>query len=280
MNCKFIMLSGGASLSCPADKLDIAFQFVRSFTREVLKRGGGIVVLAGDEESTKGEHGVPHVFDWLVLREAGHYAKSTTEEPRRYARIIMSDEAPESKIEDANLRLLKNLEQRNVIELYPIRREVFTGGEYRKVMVEQADAMIAIGGGKGTYSAGRGMAALGKPVLPIDLQLGSTVDDGDGAVALHREMVSNPSRFLPNTHQSVKDRFGLISLDREINDPEVVAQVSAEMLARELDAISTSEKPLKAKLRLTVAWQAVKALPIIASAIKILEWARGLLPFA
>ena len=77
----------------------------------------------------------------------------------------MSDEAPESKIEDANLRLLKNLEQRNVIELYPIRREVFTGGEYRKVMVEQADAMIAIGGGKGTYSAGRGMAALGKPVL-------------------------------------------------------------------------------------------------------------------
>ena len=74
MNCKFIMLSGGASLSCPADRLDIAFQFVRSFTREVLKRGGGIVVLAGDEESTKGEHGVPHVFDWLVLREAGHYA--------------------------------------------------------------------------------------------------------------------------------------------------------------------------------------------------------------
>ena len=238
MNGKFITLSGSASLSCPADKLDIAFQFVKSFTGEVLRRGGGLVVLAGDEESTKEEHGAPHVFDWLVLREVENYAQSTTEVPRPYARVVMSDEAPESKIDDANLRLLRNLEQRNVVELFPIRREVFTGGEYRKVMVERADAMIAIGGGKGTYSAGIEMIAKGKPVLPLDLQLGSTVDDGDGPVALHREMLSNPDRFLANTHRSVKNRFGLISLEREINEPEAVARASAELLARDLDAIS------------------------------------------
>ena len=173
MNGKFIMVSGSASLSCPADKLDIAFQFVRGFTGEVLRRGGGLVVLAGDEESTRDEHRAPHVFDWLVLREVENYAETTTEDSRPYARVVMSDEAPESKIDDANLRLLRNLEQRNVIEICPIRREVFTGGEYRKVMVEMADAMIVIGGGKGTYSAGTAMTALRKPVLPLDLQLGS-----------------------------------------------------------------------------------------------------------
>ena len=193
MNGKFILLSGSASPSCPADKLDIASQFVKSFTGEALRRGGGIVVLAGDEISTQDGHGRPHVFDWLALREVENYAKSTTEPSRPYARVVMSDEAPESKIDDANLRLLRNLEQRNVIELCPIRREVFTGGESRKVMVERADAMIAIGGGKGTYSAGTEMIAQGKPVLPFDLQLGSTVDDGDGAVALHREMVPAPT---------------------------------------------------------------------------------------
>ncbi len=280
MNGKFIMLSGSASLSSPADKLDIAFQFVKSFTGEVLRRGGGLVVLAGDEESTKDEHGAPHVFDWLVLREVENYAESTTEVPRPYARVVMSDQAPESKIDDANLRLLRNLEQRNVVELCSIRREVFTGGEYRKVMVERADAMIAIGGGKGTYSAGLEMIAKGKPVLPFDLQLGSTVEDGDGAVALHREMLSNPDRFLANTHRSVKNRFGLISLEREINEPEAVARVSAELLARDLDVISLSDQSTSIRRRLTTAWQAVKTLPIIASAIKIVEWARGLLPFA
>ena len=279
MRDRFILLSGSASPLCPADKLLIASRFVKNFTGEVLRQGGGVVVLAGDEESTKDEHGAPHVFDWLALREVETYAETTTEVPRPCARIVMSDAAPESKIGPANLRLLRNLQQRNVVELCPIRREVFTGGEYRKVMIERADAMIAIGGGKGTYSAGIEMVAQGKPVLPLDLQLGSIVEDGDGAVVLHRELVSDPGRFLPNTHQAVKNRFGLLSLDREINDPESVARVSAEILARELDAILPSDQPMNVKRRLATAWQAMKALPVIASAIKIMEWARGLLPF-
>ena len=279
MNSKFIMLSGSASLSCPGDKLDIAFQFVRGFTGEVLRRGGGLVVLAGDEESTKDEHGTPHVFDWLILREVENYAESTTEVPRPYARVVMSDEAPESQIEADNLRLLRDLEQRNVVELCLIRREVFTGGEYRKMMTERADAMLAIGGGKGTYSAGAEMISQGKPVLPLDLQLRSTAEDGDGAVTLHREMVSDPSRFFPNMHQDVTNRFGLFSLDREINAPEAVARVSAEMLARELDAIHPTDQSMNLRGRLVTAWQAVKALPVIASAIKIVEWAKALLPF-
>ena len=99
-------------------------------------------------------------------------------------------------------------------------------------------------------------------------------------MALHREMVLNPVRFLPNTHQEVKNRFGLLSLAREINDPAVVARVSAEILARELDAIPLPDQSTSIKRWLATAWQAVKTLPFIASAIKIIEWARGLLPFA
>ena len=212
------------------------------------------MVLAGDEESTEDEHGTPHIFDWLVLREVGFYAESTTETPRPYARVVMSDAAPESKIDDANLRLLKNLEQRKVVELCPIRREVFTGGEYRNVMSKQADAMVAIGGGKGTYSAGTDMMAQGKPVLPLNLQLGSIVQDGDGAVALYREMVSAPGRFFPNTHQDIRNRVGLLSLDRGINDPEVVARVSAEMLAKELDAVTLPDRSTSITRRVTTAW--------------------------
>ena len=118
------------------------------------------------------------------------------------------------------------------------------------------------------------MIASRKPVLPLDLQLGSTVDDGYGAVALHWEMVSNPVSFLPNTYQDLKNGFGLLSLEREINSPEVVARVSAEMLARELDAIPPTEHSTSARRRLTAAWQAVKALPMIAAAAeKSSRWA-------
>ena len=279
MHGKFIMVSGSASPSCPADKLLIASQFIKSLTGEVLRRGGGLVVLAGNEESSKDEHGVPHVFDWMVLREVENYAEGTTEDSRPYARIVMSDEAPQSRIELANLRLLRNLEQRNVVELCPIRREVFTGGEYRKVMIERADAMIAIGGGKGTYSAGTEMIAQGKPVLPLDLQLGSIVQDGDGAVALYREMVSAPVRFFPNTYHDSRNRLGLLSLSRGINDARTVARVSVEVLAKELSAIPLPDQPIGFARRLVVVWQATKTLPVIASAIRIFEWAKGLLSF-
>ena len=279
MNGRFVLISGSAGQSCPAEKLDVASQFVRSFTGEVLRRGGGVVVLAGDKESLKDEHGAPGTFDWLALQEVERHVTSTTESLRTYARIIMSDKAPESKIDDASLRLLRNLEQRNAVELYHIRREVFTGGEYRTVMVERSDAMIAIGGGKGTYAAGTGMIALGKPVLPLDLQLGSTADDGDGAVVLHREMISNPRRFFPSTHHDVTNRVGLLSLDRGINDAGTVARVSAEMLAKELEATPLPEQLTNTKRRLTAAWQFAKALPIVASAIKVIEWVKGLIPF-
>ena len=207
-------------------------------------------MLAGSEEATKDEHGTPHIFDWLALREIEKYAESSTEPPRPYVRVVMSDAATESKIDPAKLRLLQHLEQRNVVELLPIRREVFTGGEYRKVMIEQADAFVAVGGGKGTYSAGTDMMAQGKAVLPLDLQLGSIVEDGDGAVALRKEMISAPDRFFPNTHQEMRNRIGLLSLDRGINDAGTVARVSAEVLARELSAILPSDQPTHIMQRL------------------------------
>ena len=237
------------------------------------------MVLAGSEEGTRDEHGTPHIFDWLALREIEKYVESSTEPPRPYVRVVMSDMAQESRIDPANLRLLKNLEQRNVVELFPIRQEVFTGGEYRKVMIEQADAFVAVGGGKGTYSAGTDMIAEGKTVLPLDLQLGSFVQDGDGSVALHREMISAPERFFPNTHQEMRNRIVLLSLDRGINDAGSVARVSAEMLARELSTNLPSDQPVHIRQRLATVWQGAKALPVLASAIRILEWVRSLLPF-
>lgn len=275
MRDRYILVSGSAGRSCPPDKLDTAVVFVRKFTEEVLRRGGSVVVLAGDEEATKDERGISHVFDWLVLRAVEQHIQSTTEVSRTYARVVMSDEAPESKIDDDNLRLLKDLEQRNAVKRDHIRREVFTGGAYRDLIAERSDAMLAIGGGKGTYSAGEKMTKMAKPVLPLDLQLGSLADDGNGAVDLHREMLSDPGRFFPNTQRDVLNRIGIVSLDRDINEAEGVAQAAAEMLERELNNAPQRDWRASTGRRLRDAWQAANSLPPIAAAIKIVEFFRG-----
>ena len=41
------------------------------------------------------------------------------------------------------------------------------------------------------------MTAAGKPVLPLDLDLGASQNDGDGAVTLNREMMSHPQPLFP-----------------------------------------------------------------------------------
>ena len=237
------------------------------------------MVLAGGEESTKNEQGTPLIFDWVAMREVERYAENTTEPPRSYARLVMSDDAPQSRIEDANLQLLRNLEQRNVAERFHIRQEVYTGGEYREVMTELADAMVAVGGGKGTYSAGTVMTLIGQPVLPLDLLLGSIVEDGVGAVALHREMVSNPDRFFPNTNETLKNKLGLISLNRGINEPGTAAQAAVEMLENEFGVVPVRGDSLSSKFRMARYVKFMRELPIAAAAIKIAEFLRGIFPF-
>ena len=281
MDDRYVLISGSASHACPADKLDAAVRFVTQFTAEVLKQGGGIVVLAGEEESATNHDGTPLIFDWVVLRAVAQFAERTTAQPRAYARVVMSDQAPESKIGDANLQLLKNLEQRDVVERFHIRHEIFTGGEYRSEMTGRADAMLAVGGGKGTYSAGTLMTQLGKPVLPLDLQLGSTAQDGEGALDLYREMLSDASRFFPNIHPQITNRMAMLSLNRGVVEPEAAALTAAEMLSRELSAIQPDEtQPAASKNRLLQVGQVLKELPLVAAAVRVVEFLRGLLPFA
>ena len=281
MDGKYVLISGSASRTCPLDKLDAAIRFVQTFTEEVLKRGGGIVVLAGGEESSPNDVETPLIFDWVALRAVEQFAESTTGKPRPYARAIMSDKAPESKIDDANLELLHNLEQRNVVEQTHIRREVYTGGGYRTVMTDLADAIVAVGGGKGTYSAGTAMTDLGKPVLPLDLDIGAITEDGEGAVALHREMMSDTDRFFPNTHSEIKNRMGLLSLNRGLVQPESAALAAAEMVSEKIGADQPDPAhPIRSRNPLRRVGQGLKELPLIAAVIKIVEFLRSLIPFA
>ena len=127
------------------------------------------------------------------------------------------------------------------MEVKRIRREEYTGGRYRQLEVELADAMLAIGGGKGTYICGSDMLEASKPVLPLDLKVGASLEDGEGAVRLLRELVQDPGRFFPCTKAEIIDKIDTLSLNREIHQPSVVAQRAAELLSSELG----QSKPLQ-----------------------------------
>ena len=234
MNGKYILVSGTASRDCPEQELDKASRFVQSFTAEVLKAGGGLVVLLGDENRTKGADGRPRIFDWIILRAVEEYVGVTTQVPKIHVRAVMADDAWQSRMDEGNRRTFSNLQQRGVLEVERIRRERFTGGEYRRTECELADAMIALGGGTGTYSVGEEMMELGKPVLPLDLKIGAFSEDGEGALQLHKELQSNPSDFFPATHGRVINQVEALSLQGGNHQVANVAQRAVEILSREL----------------------------------------------
>ena len=234
MKGKFVLLSGTASCACPARRLGLAIRFVQLFVAEVLKAGGGMVVLLGDENRTEDVDGRPRVFDWTVLRAIEDYVAVTTQAPRTYARAVMSDHRWHSRLDDGNRQTLTNLQQRRVLEMDRIKREEFTGGKYRAIQCELADGMIALGGGKGTYTVGRQMIASGKPVLPLDLDIGAFSEDGEGTLLLHRELQSDPSVFLPVTHGQVVNQIEALSLAGGNSEVGAVARRAVEVLSLEL----------------------------------------------
>ena len=276
MEGKYILVYGSASLSCPQERLDRSVEFVRHFTAEVLRQGGGVVVLAGDERSTKDAEGNPHIFDWIVLREVLRHAETTMEPRRTYARVVMSDAAWESKIELGNQKILSTLQQRDVLELKRIPREEFTGGEYRSVQTEWSDGMVALGGGKGTYICGKGMVDLYKPMLPMDIDVGSRSEDGLGALALYREFVKFPEDFLPKTHELVADKIETLSLQSVNTEASVVARRAVELLGRELRC-GERRGFLKSKPKIRMLWDRMSDLAKMAGIVRAIEIFKGYL---
>ena len=77
MEGKFVLVSGTAGRSCPPDRLDRALEFVDRLTTTILSAGGGLVLLLGDEDQTKGPDGKPRIFDWVILRSIENYAEAS-----------------------------------------------------------------------------------------------------------------------------------------------------------------------------------------------------------
>ena len=234
MDGRFVLFSGSASASCPNDRLDQAVEFLGCFVPEVLQAGGGFVILLGDEDGTKDSDGRPRIFDWEILRSVERYVESTTNGTRVYARVVVSDNAWRDKMRERNRGTFSNLQQRGALEIERIPREEYVGGTYRKWECDLADALLALGGGKGTYIVGREMAEMDKPVLPLDLDIGAYSEDGEGALLLHRELQADASQFFPATHNRVVDHIEAVSFQG--NTVDTVARRAVELLNREMSA--------------------------------------------
>ena len=244
MEPKYILISGSAAEDCPAEKLERAHKFVVAVTEEIVQTGNGLVVLAAGEP-TRGESddAVPLVFDWTVLRTIERILDDSSGNANRIlAHVITGADSDRKRFSPANTGLIQQLEVKNAVDVQYIDENMYYGGNYREWQADLSDAMIAIGGGKGTYDVGNRMLQAGKPVMPMHISIGSR--DDDGALKLLSEMKTDPPAFLPCSHQVVKRHLYTLSLEHiSCWSVQRIAYQVAHILAAELKADDDDNRP-------------------------------------
>ena len=237
MKPKNILIVGSASKDCDTDKIRRASEFARALTKEIISEGHSVAVLAtGEPVKTEQGQPIPLVFDWEVLRAVDDCLMRTGDTGGRpLASVFMRTDAMQTKISGDNGRLIRKLQSNNAIEVRHIEVDLYSGGEYRDWQTDFCHGMVAIGGGKGTYQVGDKMLKAGRPVMPMDAELGAYSEDGKGAVQLLSEMKSDERTFLPRNYSLVSSKLYALSLESPYWPMVRVAYTVAAILSDELD---------------------------------------------
>ena len=244
MKPKNILIVGSASKGCESEKIQRASEFAKAIAKEIISVGHSVGVLAmGEPVRIEDDQSVPLVFDWEVLRAVDESMMRTGDNSGRpLASVFMRTDAMQTKISDANGKLIRKLQSKNAIEVQHIESDLYSGGEYRDWQTDFCQAMVAIGGGKGTYQVGDKMLRAGRPVMPMDIELGAYSEDGNGAVQLLSEMKSDARTFLPRNYQLVSSKLYALSLENPYWPTERVAYTIAKILSDELDVGDGSDR--------------------------------------
>lgn len=233
---QYILITGSAAPDCPAEKLERAHEFVTAVTEAILQTGNGVTVLAGREPVSVSDDAGPAIFDWTALRAVARFRDdSSGNADRILARVITGADSFTKRFSAENRQLIQQLQEKGAIEVHHIAERLYSGGGYREQQANLSDALIAVGGGKGTYIIGDLMRADGKPVMPMDIAVGSRSSDGGGALDLLSEMKTAQRTFLPRSHEVVESSIYEMSLEQPIGSIRRVATAVARILAVELE---------------------------------------------
>lgn len=234
----YIAIVGSANPNCDVEKLERALKFARNVTVAILDTGNSVSALATYEPArAENDAQLPTAFDWEVLRTVDGYVQNQPggDAGRVLVRIATGADSDIKRFTCENRQLIRRLQEKGALEIRHIPESHHTGGEQRNRLADMSDGMIAIGGGKGTYITGDMMLAAGKPVIPMDIRIGASREDGEGALKLLSEMKSAPKLFLPVRHEIVKTRLSTLSLENSCAPVERIANEVADILKSELE---------------------------------------------
>jgi nucleoside phosphorylase len=140
------------------------------------------------------------IFDWTVLNVIHESLQqglvTISDFPERLVYTVGKSKT-EKQIPEHRRDLWESLLAGNVVEIDFLKPGRASGKAYRELQAPRGDILIIISGGEGVEELADRYIENGKPVIPLDLQIGSSCNDGNGgAPSLAMEMLAQPHRFV------------------------------------------------------------------------------------
>ena len=197
-----IHIAGSADKDSPEQLLRYAHELVAHLVQALSKEGAIFLVGVGKDPSAHPDDPTSPaiIFDWTVLAAAHKSMRDGVALAQGVQGRLISTigtSKTEQQIPESRRRIWKELREANAVKIEFIEPGWASGGLRRTRQAQLGDMFIALSGGEGVEHLAQEYAAAGKPVIPLDLDIGSSRGDGSGGAArLAREALAHPERFV------------------------------------------------------------------------------------
>lgn len=195
-----IHIAGSTSPDSDPKKLAYAHSLVAQLVDMLANEGAAFIVPFGKEPFLNDrENGPSIIFDWTVAETIHKALKEGRTQPSGPNGRLIATVAT-TKLDQhipGNRRVIfDDLRKANAIAM-DFLASGWSGGAFRRQRYAQmGDIFIGISGGEGVEHAAVEYSSKGKPVIPLDLKLGSSMSDGaGGAGRLFERALAEPTQF-------------------------------------------------------------------------------------
>jgi nucleoside phosphorylase len=208
---------------------------VRGLVHGVLAAGGGVTTLvSADPRAEPNDPDSAFTFIWTVLTAVDTYVAGFAPLALRrvVARVVLSPKTLAERLPDHHRATWERLVRAGCLELHYVDDAAYFGGSFRPVQARHGDALVIVSGGKGVVHLSSLFRSPDKPVIPIDVDAGSSLMDGPGGAAIYREALVYPERFVSVGVEHLRRALPTLSLQRDDAAPAVVAEQVRDLLIR------------------------------------------------
>ncbi|MHB8358513.1 MAG: hypothetical protein ACYDCP_03295 [Thermoplasmataceae archaeon] len=214
VNGKIIQIAGSAGRKSkftggviPFSRIVYAHILVKEIVDSLYRKGANFLIQVGGEPALD-ERGqkISGVFDWTIAEKISTLVNSAQDSVVRDKMsplyTVTSQRAIE-KIPESRETLWKLLVEKSLIEVHLLPQGVDSGAARRSHQARVGDILIVVSGGEGVEHLANEYVRLGKTVIPLDIDVGSSSGDGNGGGSyLWKKMLSCSSQFFETRNEA------------------------------------------------------------------------------